>query len=122
VSARGVAVPEPLLDAPARRLGRPRFVGCLYNVPLRQLISRQFSHWMFRRPLNILLEQAVHPFLVVAFAGGGQNRHEGLRKRAFREHPPQQVGQAKSHEKGIGERRGAKDRGGEVLPDEASDP
>jgi hypothetical protein len=63
-----------------------------------------------------------HLALVTAFAGSGQNRYEGLRKCAFCEHPPQQVGQAKSHEKGIGERRGAKDRGGEVFPDEARDP
>jgi nucleoside-diphosphate-sugar epimerase/predicted dehydrogenase len=54
----------------ARRLGKPRFVGCLYNVPLRQLISRQFSHWMFRRPLNILLEQAVHPLSQIAALAG----------------------------------------------------
>ena len=42
-------------------LGRPRYVGCTYNVPLRQLAARQFSHWMFQQPGNILLEQAVHP-------------------------------------------------------------
>ncbi len=45
----------------AGRLGRPRFVACTYNVPLRQLAARQFGHWMFREPGNILLEQAVHP-------------------------------------------------------------
>jgi nucleoside-diphosphate-sugar epimerase/predicted dehydrogenase len=45
----------------ARRLGHPRFVGCTYNVPLRQLGLRQFGHWMFQQPGNILLEQAVHP-------------------------------------------------------------
>ena len=54
----------------ARRLGKPRFVGCLYNVPLRQLVARQFSHWMFRRPLNILLEQAVHPLSQLAALAG----------------------------------------------------
>ncbi len=48
-----------LLDA--RALGRPNFVDCLYNVPLRQMAARQFGHWMFREPGNILLEQAVHP-------------------------------------------------------------
>ena len=30
-------------------------------MPLRQLAARQFSHWMFAEPKNILLEQAVHP-------------------------------------------------------------
>ena len=54
----------------ARRLGKPRFIGCLYNVPLRQLVARQFSHWMFRRPLNILLEQAVHPLSQLAALAG----------------------------------------------------
>ena len=57
-----------LLDA--RTLGRPGFVDCLYNVPLRQMAARQFGHWMFRAPGNILLEQAVHPLSqIVALAG-----------------------------------------------------
>lgn len=42
-------------------LGRPDFVDLVYNVPLRQLAARQFGHWMFSEPGNILLEQAVHP-------------------------------------------------------------
>lgn len=51
-------------------LGKPRYVGCTYNVPLRQLASRQFSHWMFQQPGNILLEQAVHPLSqLVTLAG-----------------------------------------------------
>ena len=45
----------------SRALGRPSFVSCLYNVPLRQMATRQFGHWMFAAPGNILLEQAVHP-------------------------------------------------------------
>ncbi len=52
------------------RLGKPRFVSYIYDAPLRQLAVRQFSHWMFRQPLNILLEQAVHPLSqIVDFAG-----------------------------------------------------
>ncbi|WP_159593999.1 NAD-dependent epimerase/dehydratase family protein [Hydrogenophaga sp. BPS33] len=43
------------------RLGKPRYLDYIYEVPLRQLAARQFGHWMFRKPLNILLEQAVHP-------------------------------------------------------------
>ena len=35
----------------ARALGRPNFIGCIYNVPLRQLAARQFGHWMFRAPV-----------------------------------------------------------------------
>ena len=42
-------------------LGQPRFVHVIYHAPLRQLATRQFGHWMFREPRNILLEQAVHP-------------------------------------------------------------
>lgn len=44
-----------------RRLGPIRSLHILFNVPLRQLSAFQFGHWMFRQPLNILLEQAVHP-------------------------------------------------------------
>jgi predicted dehydrogenase/putative NADH-flavin reductase len=45
----------------SRALGRPKFVSCVYNLPLRQIAARQFSHWMFAAPVNMLLEQAVHP-------------------------------------------------------------
>lgn len=41
--------------------GPLRSVHVAYNAPLRQLAARQFGAWMFRRPKNILLEQAVHP-------------------------------------------------------------
>jgi predicted dehydrogenase len=52
------------------RFGRPRFAGCVYNVPLRQLGARQFGHWMFSEPGNILLEQAVHPLSQLAALAG----------------------------------------------------
>jgi len=42
-------------------LGKPRYLSYIYEAPLRQLTGKQFGHWMFREPLNILLEQAVHP-------------------------------------------------------------
>lgn len=42
-------------------LGRLHHVAVHFNVPLRQLQARQFGHWMFQSPENILLEQAVHP-------------------------------------------------------------
>lgn len=45
----------------AGQLGQPRYLDYIYEVPLRQLAARQFGHWMFRQPVNILLEQAVHP-------------------------------------------------------------
>lgn len=44
-----------------RRLGPIRSLHVNFNVPLRQLAARQLGHWMFREPINILLEQAVHP-------------------------------------------------------------
>ncbi|MBL8701026.1 MAG: NAD-dependent epimerase/dehydratase family protein [Alphaproteobacteria bacterium] len=42
-------------------LGKLVHVNVVYGAPLRQLATRQFGHWMFARPGNILLEQAVHP-------------------------------------------------------------
>lgn len=54
----------------ARTLGRPSHVSCIYNVPLRQLAARQFGHWMFQAPVNILLEQAVHPLSQIAAIAG----------------------------------------------------
>ena len=50
--------------------GRLCHVTCTYAVPLRQMAARQFGHWMFQAPGNILLEQAVHPLSqIVALAG-----------------------------------------------------
>ncbi len=42
-------------------IGPLRHVACVYHAPLRQLAARQFGHWMFAAPVNLLLEQAVHP-------------------------------------------------------------
>jgi nucleoside-diphosphate-sugar epimerase/predicted dehydrogenase len=54
----------------AGAFGRLEAVSCVYNVPLRQLAARQFGHWMFRSPTNLLLEQAVHPLSqIVSLAG-----------------------------------------------------
>jgi len=51
-------------------LGVPRFLNMVYHAPLRQMAARQFGHWMFREPRNILLEQAVHPLSqIVAICG-----------------------------------------------------
>lgn len=54
----------------ARAYGPPRFVSVLYNVPLRQLAARQFGHWMFATPGNLLLEQAVHPLSQIRILTG----------------------------------------------------
>lgn len=59
-----------LQAARARLLGRPVHLACIYNMPLRQIAARQFGHWMFADPGNLLLEQAVHPLSqIVALAG-----------------------------------------------------
>jgi len=53
-----------------RQLGRATFISCIFTVPLLQLATRQFGHWMFDEPKNILLEQAVHPLSqIVELAG-----------------------------------------------------
>jgi predicted dehydrogenase/nucleoside-diphosphate-sugar epimerase len=54
----------------ARTLGRARHIACIYNSPLAQMATRQFSHWMFAAPGNLLLEQAVHPLSQIASLGG----------------------------------------------------
>jgi predicted dehydrogenase/nucleoside-diphosphate-sugar epimerase len=46
----------------AGEIGRIEHVGVHLAVPLRQLEARDFSHWMFRQPQNIVFEQAVQPF------------------------------------------------------------
>jgi predicted dehydrogenase/nucleoside-diphosphate-sugar epimerase len=43
------------------KLGKIDHVFACLSVPLRQLASRDFSHWMFRAPQNIVFEQATHP-------------------------------------------------------------
>lgn len=54
----------------AGSIGKARFLFCAYHLPLRQLSSDQFGHWMFDAPANLLLEQAVHPLSqIVALAG-----------------------------------------------------
>ncbi|HYF07489.1 MAG TPA: NAD-dependent epimerase/dehydratase family protein, partial [Acetobacteraceae bacterium] len=68
-----------------RALGRPDFVDCLYSMPLRQLETRQFGHWMFQAPGNILLEQAVHPLSQICRLAG-----EVQELRALAE-PPQEI-------------------------------
>ena len=45
----------------ANRIGPVRHISLTYNMPLRQLDAGQLGHWMFLEPVNLLLEQAVHP-------------------------------------------------------------
>ena len=62
---------DPLLTRFAANLkrgdyGRLRHVGVSCAVPLRQFAARQFSHWMFEAPANIILEQMIHPLSQLA--------------------------------------------------------
>lgn len=45
----------------AGEIGRVEHVQANWALPLAQLDAQDYSHWMFRDPANILLEQAVHP-------------------------------------------------------------
>ena len=49
----------------------------------------------------------------------GQNRHEGLRKRALGEQPAQQVGDAEGDEEGVGVEPRAEDAGDDGVAHEA---
>ena len=51
-----------LARARSGAIGRIEHVDVQLSVPLRQLEARDFSHWMFREPRNIVFEQATHPF------------------------------------------------------------
>jgi predicted dehydrogenase len=53
-----------------RWLGRVEHVTAWWNVPLPQIQQRQFGHWMFAEPVNILLEQAVHPLSQIVYLLG----------------------------------------------------
>ena len=54
----------------AGRIGRVEHVRLSFSVPLAQLATGDFSHWMFRAPENILFEQGPHPLSQVhALAG-----------------------------------------------------
>jgi predicted dehydrogenase/nucleoside-diphosphate-sugar epimerase len=46
-------------------IGRIEHVQVTLSVPLRQLDTGDFSHWMFRSPRNIVFEQAPHPLAQV---------------------------------------------------------
>lgn len=64
-----------------RKLGRLLAVQAIYSMPLRQLAARQFGHWMFAEPLNILLEQAVHPLSQLCYLTGAPQRIHASSRR-----------------------------------------
>ncbi len=57
-------------------LGKIHHAILHWNFPLRQLNSQQFGHWMFQEPVNILLEQLIHPLSQLEdLLGGIQKIH-----------------------------------------------
>jgi len=60
------------------QLGQATAFTCTYAMPLRQLAAGQFGHWMFRRPANLLLEQAVHPLSQLLTLIGEVSSHQVL--------------------------------------------
>lgn len=72
------------------RIGPVRHVSMRYNLPLRQLGAGQLGHWMFASPLNLLLEQAVHPFSQIDDLIGPVS---GLSVRAA---PPMKLGEGRN--------------------------
>ncbi|MCO7226242.1 NAD-dependent epimerase/dehydratase family protein [Pleionea sp. CnH1-48] len=61
------------------KYGQLKHVDCVFMAPLRQLQARQFSHWMFAEPGNILLEQAVHPLSQIQALVGEIKEFKALR-------------------------------------------
>ncbi len=54
----------------SRAIGPIEHVVSVTNLPMRQLALKQYGHWMFREPQNILLESGPHPFsLLLALLG-----------------------------------------------------
>lgn len=63
-------------------IGKVRHVTCHYYMPLRQMDAQQFGHWMFQEPVNLFLEQAVHPLsqirsIIGALTLGSTNSKKG---------------------------------------------
>jgi len=49
----------------AGEIGPVEHVASLATLPLRQLSARQYRHWMFQHPQNILFEAGPHPFSLI---------------------------------------------------------
>ena len=62
---------QEVLDLVERRaIGPIEHVISVTNLPMRQLAQKQYGHWMFQDPQNILLESGPHPFsLLLALLG-----------------------------------------------------
>lgn len=47
------------------KYGKLRAVQMRFAAPLRQMAAKQFGHWMFDSPRNLLMEQVVHPLSLI---------------------------------------------------------
>jgi predicted dehydrogenase/nucleoside-diphosphate-sugar epimerase len=65
------------------RVGKLISLTCTFAMPLRQLSAGQLQHWMFRRPANLLLEQAVHPLSQIMSLTGPVLRQNVLAGAAY---------------------------------------
>lgn len=88
------AVHHPSFAALLRRveageIGRVEHVQVTLSVPLRQLDAGDYSHWMFRRPENIVFEQAPHPFAQVHALVGRVLSMDAIRLGTRELHPGQ---------------------------------
>ncbi|TXT23017.1 MAG: hypothetical protein FD134_2327 [Gallionellaceae bacterium] len=60
-------------------------------------------------------------FLAAAVFVLAENRHEGLRERAFREQSPQQVGQLEGNKESVGRHAGAEHARDQYVADKGQD-
>jgi predicted dehydrogenase/nucleoside-diphosphate-sugar epimerase len=65
-------------------IGPVRQFSMSYCMPLRQLAAGQLGHWMFGSPVNLLLEQAVHPLSQILDLFAPVDRLEALHLPALR--------------------------------------
>lgn len=65
-------------------IGPVRQFSISYSMPLRQLAAGQLSHWMFARPVNLLLEQGVHPLSQIVDLFGPIDQLDALFPPALR--------------------------------------
>jgi predicted dehydrogenase/nucleoside-diphosphate-sugar epimerase len=77
----------------AGRAGPLRHVVSIFSMPLHQLGAGQLGHWMFARPVNLLLEQAVHPLSQIDDLIGPIDKVEAV---AW---PPRRVGGIEVHDR-----------------------
>ena len=59
-------------------LGNIHHIFSHWNTPLQQIQTKQFGHWMFQKPVNIILEQCVHPLSQICDLVGSVKKIETI--------------------------------------------